>query len=191
MTACAKASGASCGRLCPAARDQSVLVLADVLLGIDARVSMRRAVRVTSNVIAGKEIVGNVAILASSSSYFDSPCSRHVPTVIVERDVNEIRVFEGLRRAFKGCVVECPSWGGKLPDQAVEVLGVIRIARFAALGGEIEHVPREFRARRQPVGGRSFWGRSRELYGSPGLNGGSLPGGTASSAMASSIATVT
>ena len=83
----------------------------------------------------------------------------HVPTVMLERDLNEIRIFEGLRRAFVGCVVECPSRGGKLPDQPVEVLSVLRIARFAALGGEIEQVPpREFRARRQRIGGRGLAG---------------------------------
>jgi hypothetical protein len=77
--------------------------------------------------------------------------------VIVKRDLNEIRIFEGLRGAFEGCVVECSSGGGKPPDQAVEVLGVLRIASFAALGGEIEEVPpREFCARRQRVGDRGL-----------------------------------
>jgi len=35
-------------------------------------------------------------------------CQAEVPTIVVERDPNEIRVFKSLCGTFEGCVVECP-----------------------------------------------------------------------------------
>jgi hypothetical protein len=63
-------------------------------------------------------------------------------------------------------------------------------SRSKVHGGGAIAAPRNSFRRASP-GDFFFCGRCSERYGSPGLNGGSSPGGTLSSAIASSIATVT
>ena len=58
------------------------------------------------------------------------------PAVVVDDDVDVVRVLEGCRRPIERCVVEVPLRRGKLPDELVEVVGVLTVAEPATFGGK-------------------------------------------------------
>src|SRR5262249_28759296 len=63
------------------------------------------------------------------------------PTVIVNDDVDVIRVVEGRRAAIEGGAIEPPLGRSELPDQLRKLTSVFFVAGTAALSGEIELVP--------------------------------------------------
>src|SRR5215210_4394358 len=63
------------------------------------------------------------------------------PAVIVNNDVDVIRVVERRRAVGERRVVEAPLRGTELPNQLVEVVPVFLVTDPAAFRGEIELVP--------------------------------------------------
>src|SRR4029079_10286182 len=63
------------------------------------------------------------------------------PTIIVNDDVDVVRVVERRGAPRVSRLVEAPFRRGGLPDQPVEVVAVLLIADPAAFGREIELVP--------------------------------------------------
>ena len=63
------------------------------------------------------------------------------PAVIMDRDVDVIRIVERRRRAIEGGVVKVPFRRGELPDQFCKIVPVFLVAVAAAFGGEIILVP--------------------------------------------------
>ena len=110
MIAFAKASGASCGRLCPMPPVMwSMLVPADVLLRIDFRIGMRCAIRVpfqgdcrTSDIWKCRDLLLQFIIFSFAG------LKAQIPAVIVERDMNEIRIFKSLCGALERFIIERP-----------------------------------------------------------------------------------
>ena len=141
--ALAKASGASCGRLCPMPPVMvAMLIPADVLLGIDARVSMRCAVRVafqcdrrTSDSWKCRDLLLQTIVFSLAG------LQAQIPAIVVERDTNEIRIFKRLCRALERFVIERPFRRGLMPDEPVEVLGVLGVTSLTAVCGEIKQIP--------------------------------------------------
>ena len=143
MTAWAKACGASCGRLWPMPPVMSpVLVFARELLGVGAGLRMRRAVGIAlerdgrhRDDRAFGEPLFQIVIFRLAFGEAEPPA------VIVDHDVDVIRIVEGRRAAIERGVVEVPLRRGELPDELRELAPVFVVAGPAALGGEIELVP--------------------------------------------------
>ena len=94
------------------------------------------------------------------------------PPVVVDDDVDVVRVVEGCRAAIERGVVERPVRRRGLPDQAGELVPVLLVARAAALGGEVVLVPpgelggRRERMARWPRDSRSGSRSPRHVRGS-------------------------
>ncbi len=63
------------------------------------------------------------------------------PAIVVDDDGDVVRVVEGLSGAIVGGIVKVPLRRCGLPDEFVEVVGVLGVAEFAAVGGEIILIP--------------------------------------------------
>src|SRR5262249_40994941 len=63
------------------------------------------------------------------------------PAIVMDDDVDVIRVIESRRAAIEGGVVEPPFRRSELPDQLRKLAPVFFVAGTAALRGEIELVP--------------------------------------------------
>src|SRR3954469_2057650 len=63
------------------------------------------------------------------------------PTVIVDNDVDMVRVVEGRRAALERGVVELPFGGSELPNELGKFAPVLFVTGPAAVRGEIELVP--------------------------------------------------
>ena len=75
------------------------------------------------------------------------------PSVVVDHDVDVVRVVERGRSAVEGGIVEGPLRRGELPNQLAEIVPVaLAVAEPAALGREVEEVP----PRRSAFGGSGF-----------------------------------
>jgi hypothetical protein len=64
-----------------------------------------------------------------------------LPAVIVDHDIDVIRVVEGGSAAIEHSVVELPLWGSELPDQLRKFVPVFFVADTATVTGKIELVP--------------------------------------------------
>src|SRR5580700_9394572 len=92
-----------------AAGEVAMLVPTDVLLGIDARVSMRCAVRVafqrdcrTSDRWKCRDLFLQFIVFSLAG------LQAQIPAVVVQRDTNEIRIFKRRSRAIERFIVERP-----------------------------------------------------------------------------------
>jgi hypothetical protein len=63
------------------------------------------------------------------------------PAVVVDDDRDVVRVLPGRGALGVGGLVEVPLRRGELPDELVELVGVLRVALLAAVGGEVVLVP--------------------------------------------------
>ena len=63
------------------------------------------------------------------------------PAVIMDHNADMIRIVEGRRGPLERGRIEGPLGRGELPDELGKVAPVLRVARLAALGGEIKLVP--------------------------------------------------
>src|SRR6185369_4904607 len=63
------------------------------------------------------------------------------PSIIVNDDVDMIRIVERRRAAIEGRVVERPLRRGELPDQLRELAPILFVAGATTIGGKIELVP--------------------------------------------------
>ena len=63
------------------------------------------------------------------------------PAVIVDHDIDVIRVVEGGSAAIERSVVELPLWRSELPDQLRKLVPVFFVAGTATVAGKIELVP--------------------------------------------------
>src|SRR5215475_12765466 len=63
------------------------------------------------------------------------------PAVIVNRDVDMVRIVEGRRAAIESGVVEIPLRRSSLPDQLRELTPILFVTGAAAIGGKVELVP--------------------------------------------------
>src|SRR6266550_7873731 len=59
----------------------------------------------------------------------------------MDHDTDVIRVIEGRCRAVERRIVKLPFRRGELPDQLVEVPGVLAVSKPPAFGREVELVP--------------------------------------------------
>src|SRR5207245_11143780 len=63
------------------------------------------------------------------------------PAIVMDHDTDVIRVIEGRCRPIERRIVKLPFRRGELPDQLVEVPGVLAVSKAPAFGGEVELVP--------------------------------------------------
>src|SRR5512133_2119773 len=63
------------------------------------------------------------------------------PAVVVDDDVDVIRVLKRRRAAIKGGIVEAPRWRSRAPNQLRKVTPVPAVTGPAAVGGEVVLVP--------------------------------------------------
>src|ERR1051326_263840 len=63
------------------------------------------------------------------------------PTVIVNHDLNMIRILEGHRTPIERGIVEVPVWRSELPNELGKIVSIFFIAGPAAFGRKIELVP--------------------------------------------------
>src|SRR3954447_15553644 len=125
-----------------AALDGSVGVAARELPGVGARVRVRRPVGVAlegdrrhrDNGPLGEAFL-ELAVLRFA---FGEP---EPPAVVVDHDLDVIRVVERRRAAIERRVVETPLRRGRSPDELGEVAPVFVIAGAALFGGEVVLVP--------------------------------------------------
>src|SRR5262249_36298006 len=125
-----------------AAFDSPVLVLAGELVGVRARLRVRRAVGITferdrryCDRWVFREPSFQIVIFRLALRETEPPA------VIVADNGDVIGIFESRRAAIKGRVVEVPLRRGNLPDQLREIAPIFVVADTAALRREVILIP--------------------------------------------------
>ena len=110
--------------------------------GVGTRFGMRRAVRIALERDGGHgdhrrfcEPPLQLVVLGLTFAQTEPPA------IVVNGDLDVIRIVEGCRAALEGGVVEGPFRRGGSPDQLRELAPVLVITGAAALGGEVVLVP--------------------------------------------------
>src|SRR5215467_2791900 len=125
-----------------ATRDIPVRILAREFRGVNAGIWMRRSVRVTfkRNGRDGNDGAGGEAFFQVVEFGFAFG-EVQAPSIIVDRDVDMVRIVERRRASIESRVVEIPLRRSELPDQLRELSPILLVAGAAAVGGKIELVP--------------------------------------------------
>src|ERR1700682_1158167 len=125
-----------------AARDQAMFIFTWELPSIRTGGWVERAIGVTFQGDGGHgddwtfgEPLFQLVILGLTLSQSEPPA------IVMDHDTDVVRVIEGRRRAIERRIVKLPFRRGELPDQLVEVPGVLAVSKPPAFGREVELVP--------------------------------------------------
>lgn len=131
--------------------EKPMFVWARKPLGVRCRLRMRRAVRVALESDGGHVNDGSARqprfqVVESRLSLGQA----EPPAVIVDHDIDMVRVVECGGTSVERRGAEIPFGGGGLPDQSGKVLAIFVVPGPAPVRGEVELIPsREFRLGRQ------------------------------------------
>ncbi len=142
-------------------RDEPVRVLAGELLGVGSGIRVWCAIRVT---LEGDGGHGDDRSLGKPPFevliLWLTFCQAKPPSVVVDDDIDVVRIVERLRGAVERGLVEVPARRSKLPDELRKVVPVPFVARAAAFGREVVLVPPLQLSGTSPPTG-SGWSRTR------------------------------
>src|SRR6516165_3720737 len=121
--------------------DRAVCIFPREFLGVRGRFRVWRTIGITFERDGGHRNVGRCSEALLEILVPGLARRAEAPAIIVDDDVDMIRIVESRRTTLEGRLIEVPIWGGELPDELGKVVTIFVVARPAPVRRKVVLIP--------------------------------------------------